>query len=179
MNSSPQKYIFYVSYSRKTPGKPDLPAGYYLKIWKPSVSELNPRGLPKFPFILWSMMYYLRLFKNTNYRIFLVYYDKKIAHYSVVLPKHFKYPFMDNNDLQIGPVGTDINHRRKGLASYTVGKIIETCENPECKFWYLTRDDNIPSKAFIESLGFSRYGEGFRGSGPGIGILGRFYLKNK
>lgn len=174
-----QKYIFYINYSGKIPEKPELPEGYYLKIWRPSVFELSPKGLPRLPFIIWSIMHYLKLFRNSNYRIFLVYYDKKIAHYSVVLPKHFKYPFMDDNDLQIGPVGTDINHRRKGLASYTVGKIIETYKNPECKFWYLTRDNNIPSKAFIESLGFLKYGEGFRGSGFGVGILGRFYLKDK
>jgi len=179
MKPASQKYIFYIYSKNRAISSPDLPSGYQLKIWKPSVPELNPRGLPKFPFILWSMMHYLKLFKNTNYRIFLVYYENKIAHYSVVLPKHFKYPFMDDNDIQIGPVGTDVKHRRKGLASYTVGKIIETYKNTECKFWYLTRDGNIPSKAFIESLGFSRHGEGFRGSGPGIGILGRFYLKNK
>lgn len=179
MKPALQKYIFYINHSGNISGDSNLPADYYLKIWKPSFFELVPKGLPKFPFFVWSIMYYLKLFRNDNYRIFLVYYDKKIVHYSVILPKHFKYPSMDNNDIQIGPIGTDIKHRRKGIASHAVGKIIETYKNLECKFWYLTREDNIPSKEFIENLGFLKYGVGFKKRRIGIGALGHFYLEHK
>jgi|SRR3989344_3597520 len=179
MKITSQKYIFYINHSGKISGKSDLPAGYYLKIWQPSILGLSPKGLPKFPFILWSIMHYLKLFRNSNYRIFLVYYNKRIVHYSVVLSKHFKYPFMDNDDIQIGPCWTNIEHRRKGIASYAIKKIVEAHKKSGRKFWYVTREENIPSKKFIESLGFLKYGIGFKKRRGGIGALGYFFLEHK
>lgn len=176
MRHSSQKYIFYICSQSHTVSSPDLPSGYQLKIWRPSIFELIPKGLPKFPFILWSIMHYLKLFSNSNYNIFLIYYNNVIIHYSGVLPKHFKYPFMDENDIQIGPCWTHTEHRRKGIASYALRKIVETYKKPGCKFWYITREENIPSKEFIESLGFLKYGIGFKKSRLRIGALSHFYI---
>ncbi len=179
MKISPQKYIFYIHSLDEIVSGSDLPEGYSLKIWRPSIFELIPKGLSKFPFILWSIMHYLKLFINSNYNIFLVYCNKEIIHYSGVLPKHFKYPFMNNNDIQIGPCWTHTEHRRKGIASFVIKKIIETYKKPGCKFWYITREENIPSKKFIESLGFLKYGIGFKKNKFGIGALGHFYPEYK
>lgn len=179
MNPSSQKYLFYVNSPGGIISKSILPEDYYFKVWKPSIWELKPKGLPKFPFIFWSIMHYLKLFSTPDYRIFLVYYNNKIIHYSVVLPKHFKYPFMDDNDIQIGPIGTDVEHRRKGIGSFAISKILEIYKKQGRIFWYITRKENIPSKNFIESLGFLKYGTGFKKSRFRSKFLSYFYIENK
>jgi len=179
MKTALEKYIFYLHSPGGIVSESDLPNGYYFKIWRPSIFGFSPKGLSKFPFSIWSIMHYLKLFSNDNYRIFLVYHDKKIIHYSVVLPKHFKYPFMTNSDIQIGPIWTDTEHRRKGIATFTVRKILETYKTKKGRFWYITREENIPSKEFIESLGFSKHGIGYKKSRLGIRSLSYFYIENK
>jgi len=174
-----KKYIFYVIYSGKTAFNFKLPEGYHLKIWKPSIFKLPPKLLSRFRFILWSIMHFLKLFNGPDYSIFLVYYNEKIIHYSGVLPKYFKYPFMDEKDIQIGPSWTQEEHQRRGIASFVVSKIIEVYKKPGRRFWYITREENIPSVDFIESIGFLKYGVGIKKNRFRIGGLSYFYITDK
>ena len=162
-----QKYIFYVGNANniKIINK-KLKNGYLLKVWKPKIYEIAPKELLSFPFFVYWICHYLKLFGSSSYSIFLIYYKNKIAHYSVVLPRFFKTPFMKKDDLQIGPIGTKKEHRRKGLATYAIQKIIETYKNK--KFWYLIRKENIISGKVIEKIGFKAYGEGFKKEKFGI-----------
>jgi len=158
-----QKYIFYAGNSKDIkPIKKKLWDDYSLKIWKPKIYKMSPKGLFSIPFLAYWACHYLKLFKNSFYSIYLIYYNNEIVHYSVLLPKFLKTPFMKNDDLQIGPIGTKKEHRRKGLAAYAIQEIIKSYRNPNKKIWYLTRKENIISGKVIEKFGFKAYGEGTR-----------------
>lgn len=176
-----QKYIFY--YRKQDILKPAevfLENNYTFKIWKPKIHKIYPRGLFFIALIAWWIFYFLRLFKNSEYRIFLIYYkDNKVVHYSVISAKYFRTPFMENNDLQIGPVGTDENHRRKGLAIFTIQKIFEFYKDKNLKFWYVTRKENEPSIQLIEKAGFIKYGEGVKKKRFVGGLFDTFIIEKK
>ncbi len=178
MTSFQQKYIFYCGKSDNiNPVDINLEKDYSFSVWKPKLYQMTPKGLFFSSLCVWWFFHFLRIFSNSNYRVFLIYYkNKKVAHYSVVQPKHFKTPFMEENDLQIGPVGTDENHRRKGLASYTINKIINFYKGQNIKFFYITRKENEPSKQFIESVGFKKCGEGIKKKRFIFGLLDIFIL---
>jgi predicted GNAT family acetyltransferase len=82
---------------------------------------------------------------------------------------------MGKNDVSIGPVDTNKDHRRKGLSSYAIRKIIETYERQNTQFWYYMRDENEISKRVIEKFGFTAWGEGIRLSGTGILRIEKYY----
>lgn len=73
---------------------------------------------------------------------------------------------MKKNDLQIGPIGTKKEHRKKGLAAYAIKKILELYENQ--RFWYLTREENMISGKVIKKFGFKKQGKGIKKGKLGI-----------
>ena len=162
-----QKYIVYI-------GKPgnisladrQLDKDYTLKIWKPKIYSLAPKGITNISFFLecfsWWLFHYFSIFTNSHYSIFVIYHNEsgELAHYSVVAPKYFKTPFIEKNDLQIGPVGTFENHRRKGLASFVIQEIFKFYKKENPNFWYIVRAENEESSRLIEKMGFKAYGEG-------------------
>jgi len=174
-----QKYIFYCGKSDNiNSANFNLGEDYNFSVWKPKLYQMAPKGLFFSSLFAWWFFHFLRIFSNSNYHIFLIYYKNiKIIHYSVVQPKHFKTSFMEENDLQIGPVGTDENHRQKGLASYAIKKIIDFYKGQNInKFWYITRKENEASVQLIESLGFTRCGEGIKKKRFILGLLDVFIL---
>ena len=155
------------------PSAEKLEAGYSFKIWRPKIYEFWPKGLFFSISVVWWLLHTLKIFKNSEYKIFLIYYNnREVANYSVVLPKYFRTPFLGKNDLQIGPVGTAENHRRKGLALYAIRKIIEFYKDRDIKFWYVARKENGPSLLLAEKIGLKKFGEGEK-----KGILKRFEIE--
>lgn len=175
-----QKYIFYIKQSEDMNHNIiDLSKDYSLKIWRPTIWELRPNGLFKREFLFWSIFHYLKLFSNSNYSIFIVYYGKEIVHYTVVLPKHYKFNFMAEDDLQIGPVWTHTEHRRKGIASFVIQKILEFYKKQDRRFWYVVREEHNVSRGFIEKASFTIYGKGIKKIRLGIEQTGSFIIKNQ
>ena len=176
-----QKYIYYCgNYDGLRLKNLNLESDYHLEVWSPEIYRLMPRNLFFKPIIIWWLFYYFKIFKNRDYKIFLIYFrNKEVAHYSVVLPKHFKTPFMEENDLQIGPIGTNESHRRRGLAHYAINKILESYKGQKRNFWYITREENETSRKFVEGVGFTKYGEGTKIKKIGFGLLDTFALEKK
>jgi len=174
-----QKYLFYcgepnsMNYSSIS-----LDNDYTLKIWRPKIYEITPKGLFTPAFFTWGVLHILGLFHCPEYRVFLIYYkNKKIANYTVVQPKYFRSAFMDKDNLQIGPVGTAEDHRRKGLAFYTIQKILEFYRDQNRKFWYVARKENEPSLQLVEKVGFRKYGEGIKRKKFIGGILDTYIIE--
>ena len=141
---------------------------------------MTPKNLFYSSFFAWAIFYFLKIFYRPEYKIFLIYYKKKeIASYCAVLPKYFKTPFMENNDLQIGPIGTRENHQRKGIALYLISKIIESYKDKKINFWYVARKENEPSIKLIEKIGFTKYGEGTKKKRFIGGFLDTFVIDKK
>ena len=181
MEKRKQKYIFYCSnHNALNLRSLSLKNDYSFELWKPQIDKITPKNLFFKSLIVWWVFYYFRIFRSYDYRIFIIYFkNKEVAHYSVVLPKFFRTPFMKNDDLQIGPIGTNEKHRRKGLNSYAIAQIFEFFRGRDINFWYIVREENKISREFIEKIGFIKYGEGIKKKRFGFGLFDTFIIEKK
>jgi len=138
--------------------------GFSVSFWECNVFTPYPQGLEDYKkyFLFWWLLKQFHLFKNDDYFVCLLRKNNRVAHYSVVLPPHFRMPFLNNNDLQIGPVQTFPEFRRNGLAGIALNSIINEYGKVDREFWYITRKNNIPSIKSCEKAGFFRYAEGHK-----------------
>ena len=101
-----------------------LPDGYKMSYWQPRLLETKPGELPWYPFLVWWVMHYCRLFESRNYGMLLVHHSGKLVHRSCIFPKFFWFPSMTRGDLQIGDTWTALEHRGKGLATFALQAIL-------------------------------------------------------
>jgi len=161
---SAKRYILYSSRSDSfNDDQGSLRSGYHLDVWKPTPFSLAPKELASPTFIMWWLFHWARIFKNQKYHVVLIRNRHgKLAHYTVVLPPHFRFPFMQNADLQVGPIGTMIDHRRNHLALHALQHIVREYTDFHCLLWYVVRKENEPSIRLIEKMGFKAAGEGLK-----------------
>ncbi len=162
--TSVQRYIVYQSKSVSLKAcQVPLGTGYSLETWKPGFLSLAPKGLLTPAFVMWWFFHWTRIFKSTEYRILLIRNeDGELAHYTVILPAHFRFPFMQDSDLQIGPIGTMSAHRGNHLASHALQHIVHEHTDFPRQLWYVVRKENEPSRRLIEKMGFKAAGEGIK-----------------
>ncbi|NOZ25647.1 MAG: GNAT family N-acetyltransferase [Nitrospirae bacterium] len=171
------EYLFYRKESKDiTRAGTTLEKGYTFRFWHPSVSSIVPSGMPLMPFAVWWMMHYLRVFRNRDYGLFLVYYGQELVHRSGIFPGYFRFPFMSPDDLQIGDTWTHPGHVRRGIASFAIQQILSSKERPGRSFWYVVRRGNLSSIRVIEKAGFVKAGEGMRIKRFGLRLLGSFRI---
>ena len=180
-----EKYYFY-RYSTRASDKAlkiSLPEGYEFKVFVPRWPVISPAGLP--PgfgmriFRVWWLMRTFGMFRNRDgYRVYTIYKDLSLAHYSVLLPWHRKYSFMAKEDFEIGPIGTLQEHRRLGLAASAIAYVKKEHAESGCRLWYIVRAANEPSVKLIEKCGFERYAIGRRDKSFGLRALGRFRIES-
>jgi len=106
--------------------------------------------------------YLLRLTRVIKKDVYISYVliDNSIVSYAFCYPKSFKYPFMKDEDYQIGSVYTDPGFRKKGYAALTIENILN---NINCsKIWYLSHSENTSSIKLCKKFNFSYYGHGVR-----------------
>lgn len=92
--------------------------------------------------------------------------DPAIAHYSYVVRKDFRFPFMGRDELHIGPCWTAPVARGRGLFPAMLQQIAH--DFPGKRLWMFTQVDNHASRAGIAKAGFAEVGSGRR--------IGRRYL---
>ena len=151
---------------------------YEFQIWRPSAICFYPKGIKgirkKLDFILiWVLYYLFSPSTNQSYSVSLIYDHERVIHHCVVTIKSFKYPFMKENDLEIGMIFTESEYRRKGLASYTMRKILKSHEGPDRTIWFITDTGNLASRKLAESVGFSKYSKASRSR---VFLLGRYEI---
>ncbi len=139
----------------------DLDNHYLFEVWHPSLLKIRPNGL-SWKLALWWAIYFSKLLSNRfGFCLFIMYqkYNRNIVHYTLVSSKSFKFPFMKENDIHIGPIWTDPNHRGEGIASYVVEKIFELYKTKERVFWLMINDRNPASKKIAKNYGFIECGK--------------------
>jgi RimJ/RimL family protein N-acetyltransferase len=149
---------------------------YSWKFWRPYGLSVVPRGLPAYPFLVWSLFHHLRFFSNTDYCLFLAFSGKEVVHRAVVTPGYFRFPFMSKNDLQIGDVWTHPDHRGKGLATYSLREIGGRQWAEGRRFWYIVDVGNSASIRVAEKAGFVKCGEGIRTKRFGQNLFGAYEM---
>jgi len=80
--------------------------------------------------------------------------SKKIASFSYVLGKSYKFPFMEKGELQIGPSFTYPEFRRKGLFKSSVQFILKKFEADGFEMIGIARPENLSSLNCLYGLGF-------------------------
>lgn len=170
------KYLFYLN-SHLSSQSIETPEGYTSYFWKPKWRSLAPRRMHIYPFGVWWLFHYLRIFENGDYRLFLIVHDGIVVHRSVVFPPFFRFPFMSQQDLQIGDTWTDPNHRGRGLATLALFSIMSEYSLEKRRIWYIVESENQPSIRVVEKAGFERVGEGIRLSRMGIPLLGYYTIQ--
>jgi len=176
-----QKYEFYKVEANtwRTP-EIKLKPGYYVKVWTPKLLSIAPKKLLTPTFLTWWLFHWSKIFKNSHYKIILIYtHERKLVHYTVILPAHFRFPFMQDGDVQIGPLSTVSDHRRNGLALYALGHIAKEYRNTHRNIWYVVRKENEPSIRLIEKYNFIKAGEGIKLKKGYTKLFGKFIFTKK
>ena len=134
---------------------------FEFKLWKPTVKQPIPPNKSK-KYILYYIFHLLGIFKNRDYCSVLVYAEGHIIASLLLVPKYFKWPFMNNEDLQFTYVLTKANYRGKNLAALMIDFGFQATKNSKRKYWYVTTQDNVSSQRVAAKVGFLKIGEGKR-----------------
>lgn len=135
---------------------------YRISIFIPSITKLNL--LPKFN-ALYLFWFILTL---GQYQIYYV-FDKNniIIHSSIVMPKIYKYAFINKIDsIHIGPCWTHEQNRGFGIYPSVLAKICT--DFPMKNIFIFTDIKNIASQKGIEKVGFKKFAEGIKTKHLGI-----------
>lgn len=90
-------------------------------------------------------------------QIYYVQSGSDIVHTSYVIPACAKFPFMNKNDLEIGPCYTHPAFRGKGIFPKVLSEICRRRNNTQT-FYIFAHENNISSIKGIEKAGFVRCG---------------------
>jgi RimJ/RimL family protein N-acetyltransferase len=115
--------------------------------------------------------------RNDPYCFLLIYRAGVLVHYTGVVRTCFRFPFMAPDDLQLGPVWTHPDHRRRGLLTFSLQTLLTSLRRPGRTFWWLCRAENAASVRAVEKLGFALMGSGDRTGRFGLRPLGVFRLR--
>ena len=156
--------------------------------WRPGAWRLFPLPLKAHvksvvPFIhlrylvYWWLCYHLQRWRKKGYyRISLALDQGYIVHYGVTRSRDFRFPFMADSDLQMGPVWTDPRYRSSGISTETLQAVSATVSRDWRRLWWLCRDDNAPSNRIPVTAGFSRRGLAMRRPSVFAGLFGIYTL---
>lgn len=153
-----------------------LPPGFTGVLWRPSWRHAIPPEQPLMPFAVWWGFHHARIFTNQDYSVLMIRDSAHIVHRSCIFPGYFRFPFMKEDDLQIGNTWTAPTCRGLGLATIGLREAIRLRWRSGRRFWYLTESDNLASIRVAENAGLQLVGEGRRTLRCGLRLLGAFEL---
>jgi len=156
--------------AREQPGQPLAagvsPASYSWTTWRPRMWPALPRGLSglrtKLRFLFRWALYRAHLFAGSECGALLVYEGERLAHYSNYTPRYWRFPFLADDDLQIGDTWTDPAYRGRGLALFALQMLETSLERPNRSLWYVVGELNEPSIRVAEKARFTLAAEGTR-----------------
>jgi RimJ/RimL family protein N-acetyltransferase len=102
----------------------------------------------------------LHLFAGSGSGALLIYEGQRVVHYSGFTRRYWRFPFVADDDFQIGATWTDPPCRGKGLASLALQMVVATLAKPGRRLWYVVEDVNEPSIRVVEKARFTLAAEG-------------------
>ncbi len=152
-----------------------LEGGRVFNLWRPSLSQITPPTLGRRAALCW-LAHYCHVFRNRDYSVLLIKDGDRFIHRSCAIPACFRWPFMDEMDIQISSTWTEDSCRGQGLATIAIGHLITVLNRPKRTFWYLARANNKPSVAVCQKAGFKLVGKARRTKRLGLRLWGTFEL---
>lgn len=154
-----------------------LAKDYSWSLWRPTLDSVAPEGFQNILLsVAWSIMHYARIFRNRDYGILVVRHDQTLVHHTVLFPSYLRFPFMGQDDLNIGETWTDPAHREKGLATFAVRKAVELTWREGRTFWYAHLPDNVASQRVCRRADFQPIGRARKVTGACGNMLARIEL---
>ena len=151
------------------------PSFKYL-IFRPTIMRLIPEGINGKFFILWGIFSFIWSLQRKPYEVHILYKDSQVVHYSVVLPKCYKFPFMNKKDIEIGPCWTHPDYRGKGIYPKMLNVICNRFAKNKENAWIFCEENNHASQRGILKAGFSFVGKGEKTKPFGMGLLGKYII---
>ena len=136
-------FLFY-KYKKSVLIKIDTRFNY--NFFKPSLFNLKLHEGSVLIYLFWY------IFTLGRYKIFYIFENQNIVHFSNVLPKIFKYSFMRKEDIQIANCYTDPLFRGNQLYPFALSIIAEEYANNAV--WVGSRSDNNASLSGIKKAGY-------------------------
>jgi ribosomal protein S18 acetylase RimI-like enzyme len=99
-----------------------------------------------------------RVFRNRDFAAILIKDDSRIVSQLVLFPSYYAFPYMHENDVQIGYVATDAKYRGRGLAKRAVSHALALRQKTGGRVFYIADEQNAASLSVAEPLGFTRMG---------------------
>lgn len=78
----------------------------------------------------------------------------ELIHTSYIVPRCYKFSFMERNDYEIGPCYTYPKYRGKGIYSSMLLYVCEKLGNAQTTFYMIVDSENLASVRGIEKAGF-------------------------
>lgn len=91
-------------------------------------------------------------------RVYCYRYNGELVHTSYVVPKCYKFPFMNNCDYEIGPCFTYPKFRGNGYYPQMLKYICSSACQPNSVFYMIVDENNISSIKGMEKAGFQKCG---------------------
>jgi RimJ/RimL family protein N-acetyltransferase len=171
------RYLFYRDSGAEAYER-SLAPPYVTSVWRPSNQQPWPPGISdlkiKVGFLFRWVLHYLRLLANRECGAICIFFADRLVHYSAFSPRYWRFPFLADDDLQIGNTWTEPTHRGKGLAFFALEKILVLKRKPGRYFWYVVEAINRPSIRVVERAGFELADEGSWQKPFGIKLFGSY-----
>ncbi|MCK5676913.1 MAG: GNAT family N-acetyltransferase [Flavobacteriaceae bacterium] len=135
---------------------------YQLEQFSPTILNLKKHDANTLLYIFWFIM------TLGQYKIIYLKKDDDLIHYTHILPKFFKLPFLGLNDLEIGPSWTAESYRGKGIFPMVIKYVVETFKEKGRRFYMFAHIDNISSQKAIKKAGFYMWATGYKTDFLGI-----------
>lgn len=116
------------------------------------------------------------IFRNEYYGGTIIKDGDELVHHTLIIPKYFRFPFMDDSDVQIGFIWTSPHYRSKGLAVAGVCTCLDILSDFSGTVWYIVEEGNYPSIALAERIGFRMAGRGHVMRESKWSLLGRYVV---
>lgn len=130
--------------------------GYNIEQFIPSFTNLKKHDAKILIYIFWFIV------TGGKYKIIYLKKDDEIIHYTHILPKFFKLPFLDLNDLEIGPSWTKESYRGQGIFPVIINYITHHFKKEGRSFHILARIENLASQNAIKKTGFYIWAKGYK-----------------
>ena len=111
----------------------------------------------KFNIKIFLLRLYFLLITFYGVKLFYVMDGENVIHYSYVLSKCYKFPFMKTSDLEIGPCFTCKEYRGRGIYPRVLKKIISSGLN-DSNFFMIVEESNLSSIKGVKKVGFKECG---------------------
>jgi RimJ/RimL family protein N-acetyltransferase len=135
---------------------------YQIEQFYPTFFMLKKHTANTLLYVFWFLMTF------GKYKIIYLKKDDDIIHYTHILPKFFKLPFLGLNDLEIGPSWTKESYRGKGIFPAVINYTVQCFKEKGRNFYTFAHIDNISSQKAIIKAGFIMWGRGYKTDFLGI-----------